>query len=264
MRVVVGELEEREAAVGGGIGHPVEVNVEGLEGEVSGGHGGCCQSCMKCERVGHEQGAWHFCGGGDAVDQDGGGCAAKDVPPLPYRTLFTLERELMGAEGRLPRGPRLVGLGEAVPVGALLWEASRGKEGAGGDRGKPLVINWELFPDRLFLRILETVDVLRDARVVGPPAERGREEGYDGGGLKAAAAALEVVEKFSKRTLVIKGGLLLEGEEPGVFNDNTRNARPARSAVLIRRCSSILAVHRRSALACTMLFASAAMLSLYA
>ena len=98
------------------------MTVEGLEGEVSGGCGGCRRRRMKCERVGHEQGVWRCCGGGDAVDRDVGGCTAKDVPPLPCRALFTLERELMGAEGCLPRGIRLVGAGEAVPVGALLQE----------------------------------------------------------------------------------------------------------------------------------------------
>ena len=79
---------------------------------------------------------------------------------------------------------------EAVPFGALLWEASRGEELAGGDRGKPLVVHRELFPDRLLLRVLETVHVLGYARVVGPPAERVREEVDDVGGFGAAAAAL--------------------------------------------------------------------------
>ena len=45
--------------------------------------------------------------------------------------------------------------------------------------------------------VLETLDVLRDARVVGPPAERGGEEGDDVGGFKAAAATLEASEKVS-------------------------------------------------------------------
>ena len=66
---------------------------------------------MKCERVGGEQGAWRCCGGGDAMNSDGGGRAAKDFPPLLCRALFKIERELMGAEGRLPRGPPLVGAG---------------------------------------------------------------------------------------------------------------------------------------------------------
>ena len=62
------------------------------------------------------------------MDRDGGGRAAKDVPPLSCRALFALKREMMGAEDRLPRGPRLVGVGGAVPVGALLREASHSKE----------------------------------------------------------------------------------------------------------------------------------------
>ena len=226
MHVGVGELEEREAAVGCGVGHPVEVTIEDLEGEVSGGCGGCCQRHMKCKQVGREQGAWRCCGGGDAVDQDGSGCAAEDAPPLPCRAFFTLERERMGAEGRLPRGPRVVGAGEAVPVGALLREASCGKEQAGGDRGNLLVVNRELCPERLLLRVLEKVDVLGDARVVGPPSERGGEEGDDVGGFKAAAAALESGKKVAERNLVIKGGLLLEWEEPGVFNDGDEERAP--------------------------------------
>ena len=121
-RVGVRELGQREAAVGCSVGHPVEVTVEGLESEISGGRGGCSRRCMECKRVGLDQGTWRYSGGGDAMDQDGGGCAAEDAPPLPCRSLFTLERELMGAEGCLPRGIRLVGAGEAVPVGALLQE----------------------------------------------------------------------------------------------------------------------------------------------
>ena len=87
------------------------------------------------ERFGHDQGTWRCDGGGDSVNRDGGGCTAEDSPPLPCRSLFTLELELMGAEGRLPRGPRLVGAGEAVPVRALLHEASRDEERASGDIG---------------------------------------------------------------------------------------------------------------------------------
>ena len=101
------------------------------------------------------------------------GRAAEDVPPLPRQALFLLERELVGAEGRLPRGPRLVSAGEAVPVRALFWGAPRSEERAGSDRGKPHVVDGELRPDRLLLRVLKTVNVLGDARVVGPPAEHG-------------------------------------------------------------------------------------------
>ena len=35
----------------------------------------------------------------------------KTPPPLPSRALFALERELVGAEGRLPCGPHLVSAG---------------------------------------------------------------------------------------------------------------------------------------------------------
>ena len=44
----------------------------------------------------------------------------------------TLERELVSAESGFPCCPRLVGAWEAVPVGALLGEADRGEERAGG------------------------------------------------------------------------------------------------------------------------------------
>ena len=160
------------------------------------------------------------------MDIYGDGCAAEDVPPLPCRTLFTLERELMGAEVCLPRGPLLVGAGEAVPVGELLQEASRSEERSGGDRGKPLFVDRELFQDRLLLHVLETVDVLGDARVVGPLAKRGREEGDDVGGLEAASAALEAGEKVAEGHLVIKGRLFLEGEEPGVFDNCDEERAP--------------------------------------
>ena len=52
----------------------------------------------------------------------------KTPPPLPCCSLLTLERELMGAEGSLPRCPRLVGVGEAVRVRELLRESARGEE----------------------------------------------------------------------------------------------------------------------------------------
>ena len=42
---------------------------------------------------------------------DCGGHATEDVPLLPFRALFLLERELVGAEGRLPRVPRFVSAG---------------------------------------------------------------------------------------------------------------------------------------------------------
>ena len=132
----------------------------------------------------------------------------------------------MGAEGRLPRGPRLVGVGEAAPVRALFQEDPCGEERSGGDCGKPLVVDRELFPDRLLLCVLETVDVLGEARVVGPPAERSREKGDDVGGLEAAAAALESGEKVAEGHVFIKGGLLLEGEEPGAFDEGDEERAP--------------------------------------
>ena len=103
------------------------------------------------------------------MDCDRGGRAAKDVPPLPCRALFLLESELVGAEGRLPRGSRFVSEGEAVPVRALFWEAPRGEEQAVGDCGKPHAVDGELCPDQLLLRVLDTVNVPGESQVVVPP-----------------------------------------------------------------------------------------------
>ena len=58
---------------------------------------------------------------------------------------------------------------------------------------------------------LEAVDVLGDARVVGPSAEHGRQERDNDGGLKDAAAVLEAVEEVAEGDLVVKGCFLLEG-----------------------------------------------------
>ena len=83
---------------------------------------------MECKRGRQGKGTWLRGGGGDAVDGGGGDSAAEDVAPLSCRSLLTLKRELVCAESGIPRRPRLVGAGEAVPVGALLGEAARGEE----------------------------------------------------------------------------------------------------------------------------------------
>ena len=197
-----------------------------MEGKVYGGRGGGRQGRMKFECVRCEQGAWRCRGNGDAVDCDRSGRAAEDAPPLPRRTLFLLERELVGAEGCLPCGPLFVSAGEAALVRALLWEATHGEERAGGDCGKPHAVNGELRPDRLLLRVLETINILEDARVVGPPAEHGRKEGDDVGGLKADASAFETGEKFAEGHLIVEGGIFLEGEEPGFLNDGNKEIAP--------------------------------------
>ena len=44
-------------------------------------------------------------------------------------------------------------------------------------------------------------------------------EGDNVGGLKAAASALEAREKVVEGHLIVEGGLFLEGEEPGFFDD---------------------------------------------
>ena len=77
----------------------------------------------------------------DAVERGGGGGATKNVTPLSGGPLLTLERELVSAEIGLPCRPSLVGAWEAVPVGALLGEAARGTERAGGNGRETLVVD---------------------------------------------------------------------------------------------------------------------------
>ena len=72
----------------------------------------------------------------------------------------------------------------------------------------------------------QSIHVFRNARVLGPPAEGGREEGDDVCGLEAAAAALEAREEVAEWHLVIEGGLLLQGEDPGVLNDGDEERAP--------------------------------------
>ena len=174
---------------------------------------------MASKCIGREQGPWSCRGGGDAVDVDSRGCAAEDAPPLSCRALFALQRELVGAEGRPPRVPHLVGARESDPAGALFGEAPRGKEQARRDRCEPHVVNRAVRADGLLLRVLEAVHVLRDARAVGPPTEHGRQEGDDVSGLEADAAVLEVVEEVAEGGLVIKGQLFLEGEDKRLLDE---------------------------------------------
>ena len=61
------------------------------------------------------------------------------------------------------------------------------------------------------MSVPKAVDVLGDARVVGPPAEHGRQERDNAGGLEDAAAVLEAVEEVAEGDLVVKGCFLLEG-----------------------------------------------------
>ena len=69
------------------------------------------------------------------------------------------------------------------------------------------------------MRVLESVNVLGDAWVVGPRAEHGQKVGDDVGSLEAAAAAFETGRKIAEGHLIVEGGLFLEGEEPGFFDD---------------------------------------------
>ena len=69
------------------------------------------------------------------------------------------------------------------------------------------------------MRVLEFVDVLGDARILGPPAEGGGKKGDDVRGLEAAAADLEVIEEIAEWDLVVICGVLFEREEPGFLDD---------------------------------------------
>ena len=117
--------------------------------------------------------------------------------------MLTLEHDLVRAYSVLTRRPFLVGAGEAVPVGALLGEAARGEERAGGYDSEPFIVYWERRSHRLFLSVLEAIDIFWDAWVLGPQAKGGREEGDDVGGLKSAAAALEARERVAEGHLVV-------------------------------------------------------------
>ena len=101
---------------------------------------------MECECVERGVNTRSFGGVGDAVERGGGRGAAENVAPLSGGLLLTLKRELVCAESGFPRRPRLVGAREAIPVGELLGEASRGKERAGGYGCEPFVVNWERRP----------------------------------------------------------------------------------------------------------------------
>ena len=76
----------------------------------------------------------------DAVERGVSGGAAENVAPLSGGPLLTLECELVSAESGFPCRPILVGVWEAVPVGALLGEASRGEERAGSYGRDPLLL----------------------------------------------------------------------------------------------------------------------------
>ena len=94
------------------------------------------------------------CGGvGDSVERGGGRGAAENIAPLSGGPLLTLERELVSVESGFPRRPRLVGAGEAAPVGALLGEAACGEEQAGGYGCDSIVVDWERRSHRLSLCI---------------------------------------------------------------------------------------------------------------
>ena len=96
---------------------------------------------MECKCVGRGVNTG-LCGGVcDAVERGGGGGAAEIVAPLSGSPLLTLERELVSAEIDLSCRPRLVGAWEAIPVGALLGEAARGEERAGGYGREPFAVD---------------------------------------------------------------------------------------------------------------------------
>ena len=101
----------------------------------------------------------------------------------------------------------------------MFKETPCGKERARSNCYKPHVGNREVHADGILLRVLEAVHVLGDAQVVGPPAEHGRQEGDNIGGLEAAATILEEAEEVTEGELVIKGQFFLEGEDPRLLDD---------------------------------------------
>ena len=76
------------------------------------------------------------------------------------------------------------------------------------------------------MRVLEAVHVLRDARVVGPPAEHGGKEGDNAGGLETNVAVIEAVEEVEEGDLVIKLRFFLEGEDPRFLDDGFDECAP--------------------------------------
>ena len=181
---------------------------------------------MVCDHVGREEGAWRCRGGGDAVDGNCCGRAAEDVSLLSRCALFEFERELMGAEGCPRCVPCLLGARKDIPVRELFGEAARVEERAGADCGEPHVGDGKVCIDGLLLSVLKAVDLLGDAQVVGPPAEHGRQEGDNVGGLEAAADVLEAVEEVAEGDLVLEVRFLLEGEDPRFLDNSLEECAP--------------------------------------
>ena len=71
----------------------------------------------------------------------------------------------------------------------------------------------------IFLSVFEAIYVFVDEWILGPPSEGGQEEGDYVGGLKAAAADLEVHKKVAGGHLVVEGLLFFQWEKPGVVYD---------------------------------------------
>ena len=75
------------------------------------------------------------------MERGGGGGATENVASLSGGPLLTLDHELVSAESGFPCRTRLVGAWEAIPVRALLGEAARGEERAGGYGREPFVVD---------------------------------------------------------------------------------------------------------------------------
>ena len=159
---------------------------------------------MECERVRRGVNAGSCSGVCDAMECCGGGGADKNVAPLSGGPLLTLERELVGTESGFPSRPGLACAWKAVPVGALFWKTAGGKEGDGGYGRQPFIVDGKRRSDGFTLCFLQPVDVFRNSRILVPPAEGGREEEDDVGGLEAAAAALEARGKVLEATFYNK------------------------------------------------------------
>ena len=150
--------------------HVVKVTVElGERGQASGG------ICV----------GWH---GGNTVDGSGCRGAAERFAMMARSALFALNHLLCLAGPGLPCWPRLCGGCEAIPVKPEHEEAAGREEGHGGNGGKPVIHDGKMGAGGFPLGVLESVDVLGEAGVFGPPAEHCSLEVHDVCGFKTTTA----------------------------------------------------------------------------
>ena len=154
------------------------------------------------------------------------GRAAKDVPPLPRCTLFTLEFELVGAEGRLPRSPRFVSAGKLSKSGRCF-----GKLPAA--RSEPVAIavshmlSMGCFAQTGFFCASSRRLVYSGTHklLAHQPRMAERRETI----LVASRPPLPPLRRakqIAEGHLIVEGVLFLEGEDPGFFDDGDNKSAP--------------------------------------